>query len=64
MVSLANHLLAQLMFIDTEVMDGKEITDTAKKFLQNWQANREKRKQETRHGTAISHMSSAGTHLL
>jgi len=46
------------------MMDGKEITDTAKKFLQNWQASREaaKRKHELGHqnGSSYAHIAATG----
>ena len=35
--------------LTTDLLDGKEITDTARAFLKNWQANKDaiKRKRET-----------------
>ncbi|KAK2164174.1 hypothetical protein LSH36_68g15015 [Paralvinella palmiformis] len=53
-----------IMAPSLEMMDGKEITDTAKKFLQNWQASREaaKRKHELGHqnGSSYAHIAATG----
>ena len=61
-------LLLELDFcvcILTEVLDGKEITPTARQFLQNWQASREAARK--RQESALSRQASGGishTHVI